>query len=624
MAKVITNVVLKDGTDEAAFITDVTSNTEVDLKNRIPNTPTLVVLKVEESYLNTLRSHSSVVEVDVPPPIKPSVTYPSIPAKYTVTGKRVTGYEFPSNRSSIDARTCLGLSHYYDTDLMISDDLIGMVGTDTVDDHDLTFRLLNQTYSSTYTGKNVDIVIFEGGSVESAENGSETHPDFDDPDNTGTSRCIKTDWSDLDDSANKQVTNGNMWNSHGLSAASVAAGLVGGFAKKAKIRTVYSSGGDTVIEVIDAIKGWHNAKGANGNATILCTEWSYSSTMHETAIKVEDIDSVTGPTLGTANKPGGGWGSDLTPFVDRNMIPLQMNDPDDGSWHWVITFPRQDQSSALKTAVDGAVDAGVLYITSYSNEGNTAAKEGQSEWNGGYCTTSGTTTEYSLDPYAPDGTWTLLTITKGTTTTTTHYKFKQYGDAGLDKSLVVAAAQFSEKYPILDTYSGRGPGVDIVGRGGYAFCAGDADDPVYQDGNRWTTFGGNSAAAPSIAGKSACMMEEYYTLNGAWPTPDQVKNMLIAESRPNLVDVQTTTWSNVPAASDTDIHPPETYYSPDFGHAKLKGGIEQHIYVTDLAGTPNRQCHWNAKGFNREHTYKERPVSGVLYPRPRKFDLPPQ
>ena len=119
-------------------------------------------------------------------------------------------------------------------------------------------------------------------------------------------------------------------------------------------------------------------------------------------------------------------------------------------------------------------------------------------------------------------------------------------------------------------------------------------------------------------------MEEYYVLNGAWPTPQQVKDMLIAESRPTLVDVQTTTWSNVPAASDTDIHPQETYYSPDYGHAKLKGGIEQHIFVTDLAGTPNRQCHWNAKGFNREHTYKERPVSGVLYPRPRKFDLPPQ
>ena len=29
------------------------------------------------------------------------------------------------------------------------------------------------------------------------------------------------------------------------------------------------------------------------------------------------------------------------------------------------TFPDPDQSSSLKTAVDGAVDAGILYATSY-------------------------------------------------------------------------------------------------------------------------------------------------------------------------------------------------------------------------------------------------------------------
>ena len=33
MAKVITDVILKDGVDETAFINDVTSNAEVDLKD---------------------------------------------------------------------------------------------------------------------------------------------------------------------------------------------------------------------------------------------------------------------------------------------------------------------------------------------------------------------------------------------------------------------------------------------------------------------------------------------------------------------------------------------------------------------------------------------------------------
>mgnify|MGYP005742088847 CR=1 FL=1 len=85
MAKVVTNITLKDGTDETTFINDVTSNTEVELKNRLPNTPTIVVLKVEESYLDTLKGHASVVNVEVPPPIESTVSYPSVPTKYTVT-----------------------------------------------------------------------------------------------------------------------------------------------------------------------------------------------------------------------------------------------------------------------------------------------------------------------------------------------------------------------------------------------------------------------------------------------------------------------------------------------------------------------------------------------------------
>tara|TARA_Y100001970_G_scaffold83809_1_gene105891 strand:+ start:479 stop:2353 length:1875 start_codon:yes stop_codon:yes gene_type:complete len=622
MAKVITDITLKDGTDEAAFITDVTSNSEVDLKNRMPNTPTIVVLKVEESYLDTLRSHSSVLNVEVPPPTKSIVTYPSIPSKYTVTGRRVTGYEFPSDRASVDGRTCLSLQHYYDSDLMVTDDYIGMMGTDGQADKDDHYRLTNQTYSSNYTGKHVDIIIHESGDTEASENGSESHPDFDDPDNTGTSRCIKMNWPDLESTHNNQVTNGNMWNYHGLKSASVAAGLVGGLAKKAKIRTVYSSTEDTAIEIYDAIKGWHNAKGNNPSTgipdpTIVVIEWSYFSTNHEYAIKCEDIDSITYPGMTTANQPGGGWGSDLTPFVDRNMIPFQMNDPTDSSWHWVITFPRQDQYSSLKTAVDGAVDAGVVFVTSYGNEGVLGCKEGQSEYNGAYCTTSGTTTKYSLDP-----TGTNLAITKTTTTDTTHYKFRDYGTGGLDKTITSAAGQNSEKHPTLDSYSGRGPGIDVIGRGVYTFCAGRNSDSVYQDGNKWGTFGGNSCGNPTTAGRAAVHMEKYYVLNGVWPTPAQVKDMLKRESRHDVEYYSSVpNWASVPAASDTDIIPTQQIYTST-GHVKLKHGEPQDIHLTDKAGTTAGHVFWNAKGFNRENTYKKRPLEGVLYPRPRKFDIP--
>ena len=45
--------------------------------------------------------------------------------------------------------------------------------------------------------------------------------------------------------------------------------------------------------------------------------------------------------------------------------------------------------------------------------------------------------------------------------------------------------------------------------------------------------------------------------------------------------------------------------------------------MVDLAGTPPRHAFWNAQNFNREQTYKKRPKTGVLFPRPRKFDIPP-
>ena len=49
MAKIITDVLLKDGVDETTFINDVTSNDEVDLKDRVTSLNNMVVLNVEEN-----------------------------------------------------------------------------------------------------------------------------------------------------------------------------------------------------------------------------------------------------------------------------------------------------------------------------------------------------------------------------------------------------------------------------------------------------------------------------------------------------------------------------------------------------------------------------------------------
>ena len=54
MAKVITDVLLKDGVDETTFINDVTSNDEVDLKDSLSVTLYLVLSLSVVSYFFSL------------------------------------------------------------------------------------------------------------------------------------------------------------------------------------------------------------------------------------------------------------------------------------------------------------------------------------------------------------------------------------------------------------------------------------------------------------------------------------------------------------------------------------------------------------------------------------------
>ena len=46
MAKIVTDVLLKDGVDETTFINDITSNDEVDLKDRVTSLNNMGVLSV--------------------------------------------------------------------------------------------------------------------------------------------------------------------------------------------------------------------------------------------------------------------------------------------------------------------------------------------------------------------------------------------------------------------------------------------------------------------------------------------------------------------------------------------------------------------------------------------------
>ena len=660
MAKVNVDVLLKDGTDETTFINDVTSNSEVDLVNRLPNSPTLVILDVEESYFGTLRSHSSVVSVEVEAVAQSPVTYPSKPSLYTSSGKSVGGTSTGS--ASIRGDRYLSFQHFLDTDLMVAPertvngvtgsnvgfhyyfsdpygqrDQMSNLGTVPSSGHGGTFGD-DQTYSSYYTGKNVDIIALEGGSEPPFNDyvGYHNHIDWDDPDNPGTTRCIPTNWPNLTDAPNNQVSAGLMMNVHSCGTLGAAGGLVGGFAKKAKLHTMFLTNVG-ITAALDSVKAWHSAKSTNSSTglkdpTVLILEWQHTTLGKEFAIKIEDIDSVTDPDGGTTNRHSSGWGSDFTPFTSRLIFPFQLQDPDDNSWHWVVPLPRQTQAS-YHVSLEQMWDDGIVIVCAAGNNGHVFVKDSDPRWSGTRVTISGSKTLYTMDYNSSGSQDDPVTITKSTTSSANWYPLRIYGPAGIDKAINVAAGQNSEGAPTLDFYTGRGPGIDLIGRGRGTFFSAPfknkagSDMPVFAGGYRWWRFSGTSCAMPTVAGKAACYMEKHYTLHGTWPTADQVKNSMIAEARSTSMSVSTVNWENVPVASGTDILPDRDIgTSPCLKISSASDGTRPNagFCFGDHAGTPNRQAHWTAKDINREHTYKKSPTSGVLYPRPRKFQTAPQ
>ena len=653
MAKLITDVVLKDGTDETTFINDVTSNENVDLLNRVSSLNNMVVLNVEENYLDTLRSHTSVLSANTSNDITEPVVYPSTPSKYTIANKSIGGTGFYTN---ISGQQYLSLQHYFDTDCIPEPDnrtINGFTGNKVGNSYFYVsprgkfdqiryygtqpsssagqFGTEDLTYFSTWTGKNVDIVAFEGGSTSVDSNYTgyhDNHPDFQDPDNAGTTRCIPMNWPNTTSTVNNQVSHNTMFSNHSTGTMSVCAGVHGGLAKKSNLRIAYTSG-EGIAAGYNSILTWHQSKSTNSatgfvNPTILITEYHSPTNQKDSYVRIDDIASVTDPTHGTTNRPGSGWGSDLTPFVKRNFIPFQLLDPSDSVWRWCIGFCSTIRTSD-HTALTQLWDAGVHVVSSVGNGGAIYCRTTDPEYNGSYLTmNSGNYYKYTI-VYPSSGVQTdTITIIRGLDNVTTIYPLRPHGPGGLAKSINVAAGQNSEGAACLDGYSSRGPGVDLIGRGSGTWSCGSIGSNIMADGYRWSTFGGTSCAMPTVAGKLACYIEKHYTINGVYPTPDQAKASMIAEAKNTGLSVATTTWSNVSTASGSTIDPKQ--HLGTSACLKVESGVTHPnggTRMVDLAGTPPRHAYWNAQNFNREQTYKQRPRTGVLFPRPRKFDIAP-
>ena len=502
----------------------------------------------------------------------------------------------------------------------------------------------NVKYESRWTGKNVDIVTMEVGGNYLAANHHENHPDFDSLTSPGTSRFIPQDWPGLSDTANNQVSDGTeRLTGHGCGVLSAAGGTICGFAKHSNLYQMSSDGPDSFAEMYDSLLTWHNAKSVNGatgkkNPTIAIGEVQWA-TWWDRAIPIDEIQAITWDGTDVVTRPASGWGNDLTPFVDRSLIPRQLKDPDTNNWVWVIGMPYTGQYSALNTAMDACLTAGIHCISAASNQGQIFVKNADPKYTSEELRVNSGATFYSLG--IQNNPW-ELTISKGTTTTTSHSPWYNYGTHGHTDGIDVAAGQNSEQWSVLDSYSCRGPGVDVVGMGANTFTSNPST--TFADGAaiKWGMFSGTSCATPTVVGKAACLLEKYFTYNNDYPTPAQLKTIVcqkqysyghnsndtyrkrhIMKSDSTLRSIAGQTgggidWSNVPAASGTSF---STHALGSRGLCQLEVGdyVNGGIVLLENAGTP-RQKPFLGTTDDRNRLQQlqgVRRLSGATYPRPK-------
>lgn len=500
---------------------------------------------------------------------------------------------------------------------------------------DFATKISDTTYSSRWTGKFVDIVTCETQDDFRPANDHQNHADFDDLDNPGTSRIIPKDWVDLEAARNNQVATGVVNTDHGMGVLSVAGGTICGYAKKSKLYQTTTGDGDGTVENINAIVTWHNSKTGNPNnnnlvdPTIMVGEIQWLKG-RRIAFPIESVGEIKSPS-GNVTRPVPGWGTDFSEFVNRNIIPWQVKDPDTNAFVWCVVLPENSEYSSLNTAIDAAWDAGVVMILAAGNDGGCFVKTSDPRYNGEYLKIDANSIKYTNT--VDYNNWTV-DWSKSTTSGSVedHYPWRNYGFHGRDKAIDVAAGRNSESWPGLDLYTNRGPGIDIIGRGATTWSS--YPGATYADGKKWGWFSGTSCATPTVVGKAACIMEEYMTYNNAWPTPDQVKELLLAQandfqeswdgmrrglhpSNAKMVkDAGGFDWTSVPAANS---HKTSTtsHGSGTINKIQNGTGMNGSVAYLDLAGTPRKYASYNTKGFNRSQTRGPRPKSGGVYPRPR-------
>ena len=589
------------------------------------NIPSIMTVSLTESEREELLKHIYVIEIEEERPSYPASTVVYTPIQFT---DKIATVQEPDSLQEPGSNYVSAIHKYMTNGTGITGTL-GLKGDDSAE-------ISGTSYRSFLSGEHVDIVTLEARGNTQERNFHNTHPEWNAigelrsdgtiTPGTNDSRCVPMNWqsynSDVDNSLNTDQSS-TMLSHHAAGVLSCAGGQVGGLAKNASLRVIYTV--DGINQACDAIISWHNSKSTNTitgqkNPTIVVGEWQYL-VGNSSAVQIRDIASFVyrGTTTtrpdSSRNPDLNGWL--LSDFVEKNMLPklVPTRVTDNNNYSWCITFDGFGPSLADKNALQSLIDNGIHFICAAGNDCGTHSKFDDEDYDNKITTDSGTYKffrEFNTRPsgagYKPEN----------RTGPEDYFYYRSIGPAGVVPDQInVGAYQRSEVTPAVDGYTVRGPVIDIFGLGGGTWSA--KPQAEYGDGYKYGMFGGTSAASPTVVGVAACMLEYSFLTTGSYPTPASLKTALLDGSIDRVKNYETIDWDD-PAFSVRNLNSSfnASAMVDDYRRAlevpDNRNAQNGNIVATDLVGSTTRAAF--LPDFMRNYFPPSQGGSGNVVPDP--------
>ena len=461
-------------------------NRSVDVANPRPGSKIQTHFMLTDEEAEALRSDPRVRAVEIPPEQRDDV---SIGINGTQSGTFYRGSGLNTEYVNWGLRRCIEETNpYVDSGNRVAD-----------------ISNANPPQSADYQygidGTGVDVVIQDSGI-------DPDHPDWNDY--TGTSRLQQIDWYTASGvSGTQSADHYRDLDGHGSHCASIAAGLIYGWAKGAQIYSQKLAGLETLSgsdgtgintsDAFDTIRLWHNAK-TNGRPTVVNMSWGYGA-------------NITGdPTSGTYRGTAWTWGTD---YNNRTTL-MEQTGVSENFFGGGTSFRIPNRLASIDAEVDDMIADGIHVCIAAGNNLHKADLSTGPDYNN--------------------------TVVFGAQTRSYHQGSSPFSDDAFMVGNVDSGAQDStgttDNSIVLDQTSvstTRGPGVNIFAPGTNIMAA---TSTQYDTGSYSTTsypgdaaypimsIGGTSMASPQVAGVVAQHLQVRPNL-----TPAQMQKRIWGESK---------------------------------------------------------------------------------------------